>query len=131
MIRYGLFDDSEIEEYRKCVVFYLAVATETPPTERLFFGSIETITPHRIQTDLKPVIRDRDVFELDTAKKKVKDFLDENIVLTENEMRFLRLFKQGIYKPELVFDDTETLERIANHPMALWKTARNRDIDAR
>lgn len=55
----------------------------------------------------------------------------KGIVLTENEMKFLRLFKQGIYQPELVFDDTETLDRIVNHPMALWKTAKNRDIDAR
>ena len=34
MIRYGLFDDSEIEEYRKCVVFYLAVATVSSPPKK-------------------------------------------------------------------------------------------------
>ena len=78
-------------------------------------------------TDLKPVIRDRDAFELDDAKRRVEAFLDKNLYLTENDLNFLRDFRQGRYKPENLCSDERVLKRIADHPMALWKTQRNRD----
>ena len=74
MICHNLFSDIELELYRKCVIFYYAVATQTPSLE-LDYSSIEGITFHRIKTDLKPVIRVKDEFELDKAKKTVTDFL--------------------------------------------------------
>lgn len=125
MIKYGLFDETETEQYRKCVIFYLAIATITPPTA-VDFSAIELITPHKVQTDLKPVVRNRDTFDLDTAKKRVLDFLSNTICLSENEMKFLVDFKRGFYHPQLLFDDQATLHRIEKHPMALWKTAKNR-----
>lgn len=125
MIRHRLFDESETEQYRKCVVFYLAVATMTPPME-INFETIDTITPHKIHTDLYPVIRDKDSFEIDSAKKNVIEYLTDTIELSEKEMQFLLKFKQGFYNPELLFDDEDTLNRVKNHPMALWKTAKNR-----
>lgn len=130
MIRHGLFDESEREQYRKCVIFYLAIATETTPTE-LSYAAIDTITPYKITTDLKPVIRDRDIFELDQAKHTVLDFLENTLFLLENEQEFLRRFKQGYYQPELLFDDEDVLKRVSNHPMARWKVARISDQDAR
>ena len=126
MIRYGLFSDNELELYRKCVIFYLAVATQTPPLE-LDYSSIDGITAHKIKTDLKPVIRVKDEFELDEAKKTVTEFLKQNLYITEKEQQFLKKFKKGYYKPELLFDDEDTLNRIKNHPMAIWKTENNRD----
>ncbi len=126
MVRYGIFDENQLEIYRKCVIFYLAVATETPPTS-LSFSAIETITAHKIMTDLKPVIRDRDAFVLEDAKKSVKTFLEETLYISEKELEFLQKFKHGYYRPELLFDNAEILDRIAEHPMALWKTAKNRD----
>lgn len=126
MIRYSLFDENELELYRKCVIFYLAVATETPPLE-FNFSSIDTITPHKITTDLKPVIRDRDIFALDAAKSTVRNFLNDNLYVSEKELEFLKNFKNGYYCPELLFDDKDTLGRITAHPMAIWKTTKNRD----
>lgn len=125
MIRYGLFDEAEAEQYRKCVVFYLAIATLTPP-EEISFEAIDTITPHRIHTDLYPVIRDKDSFELNSAKKNVVEYLADIITLSEKETQFLQKFKQGFYHPELLFDDEDTISRLSNHPMALWKTAKTR-----
>ena len=130
MIRYGLFDEEERELYRKCVVFYLAVATQTPPTE-ISFSAIDTITTHKIHTDLYPVIRDKDSFELDMAKKTVINFLSDNLKLSEKEAQFLNKFRQGFYHPELLFDDEATIKRIENHPMALWKTAKTRNSKER
>ncbi len=130
MIRYGLFDEYELELYRKCVIYYLAIATETTPVN-FDFSMVDTITPHKITTDLKPVIRERDVFQLDDAKRDVVQFLSENLYINEQEQDFLKRFKRGFYRPELLFQDNNILERIKNHPMAIWKTMNNRNRDAR
>jgi len=87
---------------------------------------MELITPHKITTDLKPVIRDRDAFELDHAKKDVKEFLDDNLYLTERDIAFLKAFKKGSYAPDFIFNG-EMLNRVKDHPMAIWKTQNNRD----
>ncbi len=130
MVRYSLFDESELEIYRRCVVFYLAVATEIPP-KALDFEPIKNITQHKIVTDLYPVIRDKNSFELSVAIKTVVDFLTENLRLTEKDLEFYSKFRKGYYRPELIFDDPETLERVKEHPMATWKTNKNLDMDAR
>lgn len=119
MIRYGLFDEEETQTYRKCVVFYLAIATITPP-ENIHLEAMETITPHKIHTDLYPVIRDRDSFELNAAKETVKTYLKNTLVLTENEKMFLKKFKNGVYCPALIFDK-DTALKLKKHPMAIWK----------
>lgn len=124
MISYGLFDEKELELYRKCVVFYLAIATETPPL-KLDYSALESITPHKIITDLNPVIRNRDVFELNKAKNTVRNFLEDNVFITEKETEFLMDFKSGYYRPEIIFDDEEIINRILEHPMAKWKTNKN------
>ncbi len=88
-------------------------------------------TDHKIKTDLKPVIRVKDEFELDETKKTVTEFLKQNLYIIEQEQLFLKNFKNGYYKPELLFYDEKTLSRVKNHPMAIWKTNNNRDISAR
>lgn len=40
---------------------------------------------------------------------------------TAQEMEYMERFIAKEYKPELLFEDTEIVERIQNHPMALWK----------
>ena len=126
MIKSGVISDGDYEIYRKCVMFYFAISTETP---MLSYNTdeIDNITNHKIFTDLLPVIRDRDVFQLENAKQAVKGFLSEKVYYTDRDVDFLRRFKNGYYRPELLFDDIETVNRIENHPMALWKTAKNRD----
>ena len=130
MIRYELFDENELELYRKCVIFYLAVATVTPPL-KIGFSAVDTITPHKITTDLKPVIRDFDAFSLEKAKTDVQNFLRDNLFINETEMAFLKQFKAGYYRPELLFEDNEILTNISVHPMAKWKTDKNLSRDAR
>ena len=41
---------------------------------------------------------------------------------TKEEKEFLDEFESGEYIPELLFEDKDILNRIKNHPMALWKT---------
>ena len=54
-------------------------------------------------------------------KEVVKDFLSKLLVITANEKKFLDLFKQKVYKPELLFDDAGILNRIKDHYMIAWK----------
>ncbi len=124
MVRYGLFDEQQLELYRKCVIFYLAIATKTPILTP-DYSAMNTITQHKIHTDLDPVIRDRDAFQLENSKNTVSNFLQSTLHMTEAERTFLLNFKNGKYTPELLFDDSEILGRIKAHPMALWKIKNN------
>lgn len=121
MIHFSLFDKSEEELLRKCVVFYAAVSAKDL-NKTFDTKAIDSITQRKIKTDLLPVIKRKDAFELESAKKLVKEYISDLMVLTSEEKEFLDRFENGEYIPELLFDDKEILERIKNHPMAIWKT---------
>lgn len=123
-IMFSPFKEDELELYRKTVIFYLAIATESPIT-MIDLRAIDSITAHKITTDLKPVVRDRDAFELNSAKEIVTSFIKNNIFIKETELKFLQNFKRGIYTPELLFDG-DMLDRVLNHPMAIWKINKNK-----
>ena len=120
MIKFGLFDESEYPLLRKCVVFYTAISQDEIPDE-YDFKRFNAITNRKIKTDLLPVIQKREFFELENVKITVAEFLKELLVLEDNERKFLDEFKAKKYRPELLFDDTDILDRIREHPMALWK----------
>ena len=120
MIHFKLFDGSEETLLKKIVVFYAAISAKV--INKSFDASaIDTITKQRIKTDLMPVIKRKDDFELETAKRLVKAYIAGLMVLTEAEREFLDRFEKGEYIPELLFEDERISERIKNHPMALWK----------
>lgn len=121
MIRYNLFDNSELELLKKCVIFYNAISSKGADTS---FDPvlIDSITQRKIKTDLLPVIKRSDDFNLESAKKIVKQFVSELMILTDKEKSFLDKFSQKAYLPELLFEDKMILNRIKKHPMAVWKT---------
>jgi hypothetical protein len=59
---------------------------------------------------------------LEPAKNLVKEYISDLMVLTKEEKEFLNKFESGEYIPELLFQDEKIIERVRNHPMALWKT---------
>lgn len=120
LVKLGLIDESEEPLLRKCVVFYSAIGAESPPFE-FQFNTIDQITQNRIKTDLYPVLRNKDNFDLKTAQLQVKAWLESLLKLEVNEHEFLNAFRNKTYQPELLFGSTEIVERIRNHPMALWK----------
>ncbi len=120
MIKFGLFDESELPLLRKCVVFYTAISQDEIPSE-YDFKRFNAITSRKIKTDLLPVIQKGEFFELENAKTAVAEFLKELLILEDNERKFLDEFKAKRYRPELLFDDVDILDRIKKHPMALWK----------
>jgi predicted nucleotidyltransferase component of viral defense system len=120
MIKFSLFDESEFSLLRKCVVFYTAISQDDIPDE-YDFKRFNAITSRKIKTDLLPVIQKGEFFELENAKTEVAEFLKELLVLEADDRKFLNEFKAKKYHPELLFDDTDILSRIKEHPMALWK----------
>jgi hypothetical protein len=121
MLKFGLFDESQYDMLRKCAVFYAAIAGERA-IDSGAVQKVDAVTYQQVRTDLKPVLRKDDNFNLETAKKSVKEFLTELLILSPDEHEFLEAFKKSEYKPELLFDG-ETLDRVRNHPMAIWRTA--------
>lgn len=120
MIKYGLFDNGETDLLRKCTLFYMAVGNDEVP-EMIDIDKIDDITFRKIHTDLLPVKRLNEEFNLINVKKVVKEYLTDLMQLTETEKEFLKEFRQKHYRPELLFEDKEIVRRLENHPMALWK----------
>lgn len=117
--KYRLFDESQEDLFKKCIIFYFAIASETVP-EHFDFDKIERISAQKIRTDLVPVLKKAEHFNLSEAEKQVGEYL-KGILLPEGNLSFWTAFAQGEYKPELLFDDAEILASIERHPMALWK----------
>ena len=80
----------------------------------MFYRDRERITPkprrwHRVQQHRHPSIQ------------KAKDYISDLMQLTEQEQEYMDRFIAKEYVPELLFDDEEIVERIKEHPMAIWK----------
>ncbi len=121
MIKYGLFYGREEKDMlRKCAVFYMAVGNKEV-SEKISLTAIDEITWYRIKTDLIPVKRQREKFDLDETKQRVKDYLEDTMRLTDAESRFLQAFREKKYHPEYLFEKQEIVNRMEMHPMALWK----------
>jgi predicted nucleotidyltransferase component of viral defense system len=129
MVVHGLFSDADMTMMRKCAVFYMAVAGNIS-TRGFSFAHINDITPHKIKTDLYPMIRGAERFDLQAARDRVSVFLNERMALAENESAFLKRFSSGHYEPMLLFDDGEIAKRVKNHPMALWRLCHIREKQA-
>ncbi len=120
--KYGLFDESQRAMFKKCILFYSAIASETVP-EHFDFGGIGKISSQKIKTDLTPVLRRAEHFDLSAAQGQVEKYL-KGILLPEGDLSFWTAFAKGEYEPGLLFDAPELLLRIEQHPMALWKCSR-------
>ncbi len=120
LVRFSLFDEPEQILLRKCIVYYSAIASESPPS-KFNIGSVDRVTQNQIKRELNPVLRSKDKFNLETAQLQIKTWLSDLLKLEKNERKFLDDFREKEYNPELLFESGEILERIKNHPMALWK----------
>jgi len=126
MVNLGIFNKNEYDLLKKSVIFYSAVSSIETKAE-FNTSVINTLTSQKIKTDLLPVIRKKEFFNLELAKERVKEFINELLTLNLEEKKFLIYFKEKHYQPELLFNDPVIIERIKNHPMALWKI-RNKNL---
>lgn len=126
MLKQGVISESEQGLLRKMVVFYLAIGGSKPPQSSYDFHSIDKLNYNQIKRKLIPVLRKTENFDFEIAKSEVKGYLQLLLTFSESEMLFIDKFNQKQYLPELLFDETEIVDRIKNHPMALWKCSLNK-----
>lgn len=120
MIYFGLFDGSEYELLRKCIIFYASISADKI-NKTFNTSAIDGLEFSKIRRDLFPVLRKKDNFNLDERKEEAIKFIKELMVLTEEEKEYLDMFEKGRYIPSLLFSDNQILENIVEHPMAIWK----------
>jgi predicted nucleotidyltransferase component of viral defense system len=119
MIDKGLFE-RENSLFRKCIVFYASISAESI-NKSFNTSEIDKIDFAKIKRELFPVIEVKANFDLEGMKNKVKKYIADLMVLTPNEKEYLEKFEQKEYMPELLFEDKAILNRVKDHPMALWK----------
>lgn len=122
MLKYNIISPKEMDTLRKIVLFYLAIGGSDKPSTNYNFERIDRLKFAQIRSSLLPVLRKSEKFDFESAKTEVKSFLLKLMILTENEKSFVENFNNHIYQPELLFEDADSIGRIKNHPMALWKT---------
>lgn len=125
LLELGLFDESEQDMLKKCVVFYSCIGSETVHKE-FTFESLDNMPQNKIKTDLLPVLRFGAYFDLKPAREKVADYLKSLLVLTPQETEFIDNFGNGEYKPELIFEGN-MLNNVSEHPMAIWKCNKTKE----
>lgn len=120
MIYFGLFDESEYELLRKCIIFYASISVQQI-NKTFDTSAIDRLSFFKIRRDLFPVIRKKDNFNLEERKNEAKKFLKEIMILTPEEKEYLDMFEAGEYRPALLFSNKQILKNIEDHPMAVWK----------
>lgn len=124
ILDHGLISPDNQDVYRKSVAFYLAISSQKISLPISFFD-IENINYYKIKTELLPVIKNTDFFNLQSTKDVVVQSLANFLSFEKPELEFLQNFSHGQYTPELLFQDPSILQRIKEHPMALWKTQKS------
>lgn len=130
MISQNLFStQNELNLLRKATVFYLTVGsshkTNDISVSYTDFPQIDNIRFPQIRSQLLPVLRRTEHFDLELVKSEVKSFLSNLLTLTDIEKEYVKRFKLREYAPELLFDDYDIVGRVKFHPMALWKTGQH------
>lgn len=118
--KYDFFSADELALLRRCAVFYSAIAAEQAPAT-FNFDTIRELDPHRIRTDLIPVLRRTERFDLQTVQENTIDFLSGFMIPSTAEIAFWQAFNNKEYRPDFIFSDPAQLDRITQHPMARWK----------
>lgn len=121
MIQYGIFDESEMPMLRKCVLFYSTVGGTGDFHEDIRLDNIQNLTFTKIRQTLLPVLRKSEKIDLDIMKAEVVAYIKDLLVLTDREKSYLHEFAAKNYVPELLFEDQNIIDRIKEHPMAIWK----------
>ena len=126
MIRNQVIGKEQKPMLRKGVVFYSAIGGNAKPTGAYSFQTIERLQFKQIRSTLLPVLKKGMFYDLESVKHEVCSYVEDLMRLTDDEKLFIERFAMNDYRPELLFEDKEIVERVAEHPMALWKTQKGK-----
>lgn len=122
MIEHNIIEEQQKPTLRKGIIFYSVLGSDTKRENLFSLDSISRLQFKQIRASLLPVLKKGTYFELESIKNQVVSYLKELLTITDTEEKFIRFFYEGLYKPELLFDDKSITDSVANHPMAIWKT---------
>lgn len=120
--KYDLFDNNEKRLLRQCFMLeYIAI--NDYKLKDMKIDNIEKLKRQDIKTKLLPTLKDRNPrnSNVEEMKQSVKEYLNDVLVVDDNIKEFYDKFQNGIYEPELLFDDKEIIERIKENPTIMWK----------
>lgn len=106
---------------RKAVIFYLSLNNNFK-IDSTSFNRINTIDYRGVKTELFPVLKKGEMFDITKSQHDVIDLLGKLLVLTEKEKAYLDSFSKCDYNPSLLFEEP-IASKIKNHPMAKWRIA--------
>lgn len=121
MIRHQVIGEEQKPMLRKGVVFYSVAGGNAKPTATYSLQPIERLQFKQIRATLLPVLKKGTFYNLESVKQEVCGYLEDLMQLSDNERLFIERFANNEYQPELLFEDKEIVDRVAKHPMALWK----------
>jgi predicted nucleotidyltransferase component of viral defense system len=121
LLKMNVVTEDEQKLLRKTTLFYLVVGGNEKVSPNFDFEKIISLNFTQIRRFLIPVLRKSELFDFETAKINIKQYLSDLMILTNDEQRFIDLFYQGVYQPDLLFEEKEIVERIKEHPMAIWR----------
>lgn len=107
------------ELLKKCFLFYHCIAGDA--ALEIDYSILDGVTAKDVSRTLLPVLLKGAKFDIKIAIKKIKAYLNDLFVFSDNERRFIECFRCGKYVPQMLFTDSEILCRILKHPMALWR----------
>lgn len=116
----NLFSEDQLKTLTKCLVFYQTIMNGTRDY-KFSFEAIDKINPEQVKFEIRGLVSKNESFNLNKAKIYVKEQIEPLLKLNEPEKAYLSSFEAGIFKPSILFQDNEILERIEYHPMALWR----------
>lgn len=102
----------------ECIIFYATISAKEVNKD-FDTSAIDSLTFSKIKSDLFPVLAVKDKFDLEGKKQQAKEYIASLMKPTEAEMEYMERFIEKEYKPELLFEDAEIIERLRDHPMAL------------
>lgn len=105
---------------RKCIIFYATISAKKVNKD-FDTSAIDSLVFSKIRSDLFPVLAVKEKFDLEEKKQQAKEYIATIMKPTETELEYMDRFIAKEYKPELLFEDSEIVERLRSHPMALWK----------
>ena len=120
--KYDLFDKKEKQLLKQCFMLeYIAI--NNYKLEDMDIERINKLEKKDIKTKLLPTLKDRNPRKsnVDEIKKEVREYLKDILVVDDNINKFYNKFQNGIYEPELLFNDKKIIERVKKHPMVMWK----------
>ncbi|MCD8028821.1 MAG: nucleotidyl transferase AbiEii/AbiGii toxin family protein [Erysipelotrichaceae bacterium] len=119
MIDYKLFDGNE-ELFKKCIIFYNTISQQEI-NKNFNTSAIDLLTFRMIKRDLFPLQKKISHFDLETHKSQAKEYIHNIMKINDSEKEYMERFENEEYRPELLFDNSDIINKIINHPMALWK----------